>query len=120
MIDHDAQLVRSTFSGHVTLVDFFDGRMKVVEHPESRSFVHVLDGMAVTNLDIPDETLRHLASMRPLFDNDALQIVVIKPESPMIPFVRTFQRFAEGTGRNVQVVASLEEANALVARVRAA
>jgi len=95
--------------------------MKVVEYPQpTRSFAHVLDLTAATNLDVPDEPLRNLASMRPLFDDDALQVVVAKPDSPVIGFVRTFQRFARGSGRNVQVVSSLEEANALVARARGA
>ncbi len=109
--------MRSTFTGLISLVDFFEGRMKVVEHPHwSRSFTHVLDMTGVTNLDVPHETLRHIASMRPLFDPDTLQVVVVKPDSPIYELVRAFQVLAQGSGRNVQVVASIEEANALLGR----
>ncbi len=115
-IDRDARLVRSTFSGHVTILDFFEGRMRVVEHPDhASSFVHVIDLTAVTNVDVPDATLKHIAEMRPLFEPDTLQIVVVTSDSPIRKFVAMFQGLAKASRRNVQIVASLEEANALLA-----
>ena len=115
LIDRAARLVRSTFSDVVTLVDFLEGRLIVLKHPDwAPSFTHVLDLTAVTNLHVPQEALRQLASMRPIFEPAALQVVVVRPESPVLGFVRSYERFASGTGRTIRIVESPEEAELLV------
>jgi len=117
MVDKEARLVHSTFGGLVTLVDFLEGRMQVLKHPDwSPSFTHVLDMTGATNLDVPDDTLRQLAAMRPIFEPGALQVVVVQPDSPMMRVVRAYQRFAEGSARNVQLVSSFDDAMARLSR----
>jgi hypothetical protein len=114
-IDRDARVVHSTFSGTLTIVDMLEGRAQVERHPDfARTFAHVLDFADVTDVDIEPRTLRDLAAMPSIFERDAVQIVVAAASSPMFRVAQTYRALAAGSGRNVRIAETFEEARALV------
>lgn len=107
--------IYSTFFGVLTVVDFLGGRAEVAEHPRfDRTFAHVLDFTAVTRVDVEPQTLRDLAALPSIFERDALQVVVVSPPSPMFTLSQSYRALAEGTGRNLRIVETLDEARRLV------
>jgi hypothetical protein len=110
-IDRGARIVRSTFGGTLTIVDFLEGRARVEKHPDfSPSFAHVLDFTAVTAVDIESQTMRDLAAMPSIFERGAIQVVVAPSRSLVSHLAQMFQ--AIRTGRDVRVVQTFDEATA--------
>ena len=114
-VDPATRTVFSSFSATVTIVDFLAGRDQVSKHPDfAPTFAHVMDFTQVTTVDIEPATLRELAAMPSIFERDAVQIVVARADSAMYTLSQTYRAFAVGTGRNVRMAETLDEARALV------
>ena len=117
-IDQAAGLVVIRFSGLVDLQTFIDGR-EAIRKVEgwSPSLAHVFDFSDVSDINLSKRAIETLAGARPVFDKDSPQVLVARTDTFEFALARTFAALAK-TRRNVHVVESLEEARALVAKLR--
>ena len=114
-IDLRARMIVLRFLGHITIDDFVRGRESIQNEPGwSPSFAHVFDLTTIASLDLPPSAIRALASKPPVFDRDALQVLVARPGSVEYGLARMFQTYTSER-RNVHIVTSMDEARALVA-----
>ena len=113
-IDVRARMVVLRFLGHITIDDFVQGREAIQNEPGwSPRFAHVFDFTTVASLDLPTSAIRALASKSPVFDRNALQVLVARPRSVEYGLARMFQSYTTDR-RNVHIVSSMDEARALV------
>lgn len=106
------------FSGAVSLQTFIEGREAIQKEPGwSPSFAHVFDFTEVTDIELSKQAIETLAAAPPVFDKDAPQILVAHAGSFEFALARTFEALAR-TRRNVHVAESIDEARALVAKLR--
>jgi len=107
------------FSGAVSLQTFVEGRAAIQKEPGwSPMFAHVFDFTHVTDIDLSKQAIETLASASPVFDKGSPQILVAHPGSFEFALVRTFEALAR-VRRNVHVAQSLDEAHAIIAKLRA-
>ena len=107
------------FSGAVDLRTFAEGREALRKEPGwSPSFAHVFDFTDVTDIDLSKQAIETLAAAPPVFDKDSPQILVASAGSFEFALVRTFEALARAR-RDVHVTESLDEARALLAKLRA-
>lgn len=106
------------FTGAVNLQTFVEGREAIQKEPGwSPSHAHVFDFTEVTDIDLSKQAIETLAAATPVFDKDAPQILVARSGSFEFAVARTFEALARAR-RNVHVAESLEEARALLAKLR--
>ena len=113
------RLVVIRFSGAVDLRTFIEGREALrAEEGWSPGYAHVFDFTDITDIDLSRASIEALAAAPPVFDRAAPQILVARHGSFEFSLVRTFEALAAGR-RIVHVVGSMEEANELLAKLRA-
>lgn len=109
------RIVHSRFSGTLTIVDFLEGRAEVAKDPAfAATFSHILDFTDVVSVDIEPQTLLDLAAMPSIFEPGAVQVIVAPARSAVSQLARTFRNFATGSGRDVRIAESFDEARTLV------
>jgi hypothetical protein len=103
------------FSGRVDRQTFIDGRAAIQAEPGwSRKLAHVFDFTSVDDIVLSASDIEALASAPPVFDKDAMQILVTPAGSFEFSLARTF-RALSATQRNVYLAETLDEALKLVA-----
>lgn len=109
-IDATRRVVTIRFEGAVTLEVLEAGREALAREPGwSPRFAHVFDFRAITDLDLPTEAIRKLASRPPIFDRTAPQILIARRGSFEYGLAATFGALAADR-RNVHVVPSMDDA----------
>ena len=114
-VDRFASLVRSTFSGRLTIEDVVEARDRTIAQAQPpMTLRHLIDLRAVSHVDFEERDLDELARLPSIFAAGALQVVVAHEGSPIIGVVRMFQAAARTSARNVHLVDDLAKAHALL------
>ncbi|HEY1957232.1 MAG TPA: hypothetical protein VGH28_16550 [Polyangiaceae bacterium] len=117
-VDESAGMVLLRLTGAITFADFQRARADVQATPGwSAHYAHVLDFTQITALELSHDEVEKLASATPIFAPDALQVLVARSGSVHFGLSRMFEAYADGK-RAVRVVATLEQAKAVVAEHR--
>ena len=114
-VDRSASLLRSTFSGRLTLADFIEARDRTITQAlPFATLRHLIDLRDVSHVDFDEGQLEELAQFPSVFAPGALQIVIAQEGTAVFGIVRMYQAAARQSGRNVHLVDDLAKAHALL------